>query len=104
MKIRDVDLGEFVDIFYAQLMAANDASYLLNWSVEIVGRTFSFRFDRSFDTRGPVITRRIQCDEWSVHTEMLDATYADANVQRVVFSGDDQRFMSDMIAFKMMSN
>ena len=98
MKIRDVELEEFVDLFNAQQAAAD---YALNWSVEIMGRTFSCRYDRSFDSRGSVVTRRVECTDWTAHTEMLDGRYADEHVYRVIFSGDDQRFVNDLIAFKM---
>lgn len=102
MKIRGVELLDFVDQFNA-LMANADyqQNYQPEWTANVMGRTFSFRFRRSFDGSDNVITRRVECSEWSMHTEILDATYEDARVIRVIFSGDDQRFMSDMIAFKL---
>lgn len=101
MKIRGVEIEEYIRVF-ATLFPESTIS--MNWqqsSPTILGKSYRLIHDRSYDSRGPLVTRSIWCDQWNVHLENIDGPFQDDGVRRLVFSGCEDTFMSDMIALKM---
>ena len=97
MKIRGVHLSEFIAAF---------ERLLPNPVVTVLEKSFQRFSDRVFSQEGPVHTRALTCDEWTLRLEMVESggnVHDMANVRRVVFAGDEDAFMRDIIAMKMLA-
>ncbi len=95
MKIRGVHLAEFVFVFERMLTLPE---------VTHMGKTFQRRSDRVFAAGGPMHTRFLACEEWSLTLDMIEVGNVAndfANARRVIFSGSEDVFMRDMIALKI---
>lgn len=94
MKIRGVHLSEFIATFERLLPEP---------AVIVLEKSFQRYSDRMFSTEGVMITRSLSCDDWSLRLEMVESGKIDMDpVRRLVFSGDEDAFMRDMIAMKMV--
>lgn len=92
MKIRGVRLSEFIATF----------ERLPEPVVTVLEKSFQRHSDRMFSTEGVVITRTLSCDDWSLRLQMVESGKIDMDpVRRLIFSGDEDAFMRDMIAMKM---
>lgn len=92
MKIRGVDLEHYVGLF-SQMRGDLDPSPV------VMEKVYRCRYERNFVVGGVSMVRSLSCDEWSVHLETLEQNHND--VRRLVFSGDEDKFMSDMIMLKL---
>lgn len=94
MKIRGVHLSEFIATFERLLPEP---------TVKVLEKPFQRFSDRVFSGEGPMHTRALSCDDWSLRLEMVEAGGVKdmKNVRRVTFAGDEDVFMRDMIAMKM---
>lgn len=92
--IRGVNLSDFIATF---------ERLLPNPVVTVLEKSYQRFSDRVFSSEGPVHTRSLSCDDWSLRLEMVEAGGVTdmKNVRRVSFSGDEDVFMRDMIAMKI---
>lgn len=98
MRIRGVHLTEFIATF---------ERLLPNPVVTVLGKPFNRFSDRVFSGEGPMHTRWLSCEEWSLRLEMVEAggdVHDMNNVRRVLFGGDENAFVRDMIAMKMAAS